>query len=94
MTLVELFANYFFHLAFKHNQSLLKFSDSVYTSLWNAMNVAITIVPLGRLDRHGMPLSVQVIVSPSNDNLAIQVAEELEQKFGGWVPPCTVQFSS
>lgn len=76
-------------LALKHNQTLLKTSHTIYTSLWNAMDVAITTVPLG-LDRHGMPYSIQVIVSPYNDNLSIQVAEALEKQFGGWVPPCPV----
>lgn len=85
--------NNIFFAALKHNETLLKFSDVAYTSLWNAMNVAITTVPLG-LDRHGMPFSVQIIVSPNNDNLSIQVAEELEKQFGGWVPPCPVQFTN
>ncbi|KAI2811730.1 Fatty-acid amide hydrolase 2 [Blomia tropicalis] len=80
-------------IAFKHNQSLLKSQDIVYTALWNALNVSVTVVPLG-LDRHGMPISVQIIASPNNDNLGIQIAEELEKQFGGWVPPCPVQFAN
>lgn len=72
---------------------MLKSQDIVYTALWNALNVSVTVVPLG-LDRHGMPISVQIIASPNNDNLGIQIAEELEKQFGGWVPPCPVQFAN
>ena len=56
------------------------------------MNVAITNVPMG-LDRYGMPFGVQVIAAPNNDNLTIQVAEQLERQFGGWIPPCSVKLN-
>lgn len=29
----------------------------------------------------------QVISAPNNDKYCLAVAEELEKKFGGWVPP-------
>lgn len=81
----------FLSLAVKHNQTLFKFNNiTAYYGLWNALNVAVTNVPLG-LDRHGMPYGVQVIASPNNDNLTIQVAEELDKAFGGWIPPCPVK---
>ena len=54
--------------------------------------MAITNVPMG-LDRHGMPFGVQVIAGPGNDNLTIQVTEELEKQFGGWIPPCAVKLA-
>ena len=75
----------------KHSESFSKsFASFAYTALWAAMGVAVTNVPMG-LDRHGVPFGVQVIAAPGNDNLPIQVAEELEKQFGGWIPPCPVE---
>lgn len=39
------------------------------------------------LDRHGLPIGVQVIANEDNDRLCLAVARELEKAFGGWVPP-------
>lgn len=77
--------------ACKHSESLSKFSNFAYTSLFSAMNVAVTNVPMG-LDRNGMPIGIQVISTHHNDNLTIQVAEALEDQFGGWTPPCKIKF--
>lgn len=74
----------------KHNQTILKFNNILYTCLFNLMNVAITVVPVG-LDRHGMPITVEVIAKANNDNLTLQVAEELDKHFGGWVAPCPLE---
>jgi fatty acid amide hydrolase 2 len=57
-----------------------------YQGVINALDFPATQVPLG-LDRHGLPLGVQVISKPGNDHVTIAVAEELERAFGGWVPP-------
>lgn len=76
--------------AMKHNESLSKFSSFQFTSLFSALNVAVTNVPMG-LDRKGMPIGIQIIATAKNDNLSIQVAEALEDHFGGWVPPCEIK---
>ena len=31
-----------------------------------------------------------IIAGPLNDNLTLQIAEEVERSFGGWVAPCPV----
>lgn len=77
--------------ACKHSESLSKFSNFAYTTLFSAMNVSVTNVPMG-LDKKGMPIGIQVISAPYNDNLTIQVAEALEEQFGGWTPPCKIKF--
>lgn len=77
-------------MAPKHSQAIFKSLDWIYTFLWNTMHVAITTVPMG-LDRNGMPFNLQIIASPGNDNLSIQVAEELEKQFGGWTSPSEIK---
>lgn len=79
----------FFFVAPKHNQVILKTYNLTYTAIWNVLNVAVTSVPMG-LDQKGLPISVQVIARAKNDNLTIQVAEALENEFGGWIPPCAI----
>jgi fatty acid amide hydrolase 2 len=58
----------------------------MYTAVFNVLELPVTQVPLG-LDRHGLPLGVQVVARHGNDHLGIAVARELESAFGGWVPP-------
>lgn len=75
--------------AVKHNETILKAFNVAYTAVWNCLFVAVTQVPLGLTDQ-GLPIGMQVIAGPYNDHLTIGVAEELEKKFGGWVPPSGV----
>lgn len=53
---------------------------------FNLAGVPVTQVPLG-LNRHGLPLGVQVAAGYGRDHVSIAVALELERVFGGWVPP-------
>lgn len=76
----------------KHNQTLLKVFDSIYTSVWSSLDLAMTTIPMG-IDRHGMPFAIQVITAPNNDKLSITVVEELSKHFDGWIPPCPVDAS-
>jgi fatty acid amide hydrolase 2 len=55
-------------------------------AMFNLAGVPVTEVPLG-LDRHGLPLGVQVAAAPKRDDISIAVALELERVFGGWRPP-------
>ena len=34
-----------------------------------------------------MPIGVTVVAGKFKDNVCCEVAQELEKKFGGWVPP-------
>lgn len=70
----------------RHHLPLLRPFDFVYTAIINVLGFPATQVPLG-LDARGLPLGVQVIAAHGNDHLTIAVARELEEAFGGWVPP-------
>ena len=75
----------------KHNGTLLKVINCAYTAIFNVFQATVTQVPLG-LSKEGLPVGLQIVAAPYNDHLTIAVAEELEQQFGGWVPPCTIEF--
>jgi fatty acid amide hydrolase 2 len=53
---------------------------------FNLSGLPVTQTPLG-LDRHGLPLGVQVVAGYGRDHVSIAVALELERVFGGWTPP-------
>lgn len=69
-----------------HNAPMLRPFDFAYSGLFNVLGFPVTQVPLG-LDRKGLPLGVQVVGIPGNDAVTIAVAQALERRFGGWVPP-------
>lgn len=70
----------------KHNWPMATPFDFAYCGIFNVLGFPVTQVPLG-LNRHGLPLGVQVVGIPGNDAVTIAVARALEQQFGGWVPP-------
>lgn len=70
----------------RHYEPLRRPFEFVYTALFNVMQMPATQVPLG-LNSDGLPLGVQVAAARGNDALTMAVALELEQAFGGWVPP-------
>lgn len=72
--------------AFQHDQFCLKTSGILYMMLFNIFGLPSTHVPLG-LNKHGMPIGIQVVAGINNDKLCLTVAEELELAFGGWTPP-------
>jgi len=73
-----------------HGTTLFKCGNCSYTTVFNILEVPVTEVPLGLGKDSGMPVGVQVASNPRNDRLTIAVANALEKKFGGWVPPFTV----
>lgn len=60
-----------------------------YSGLYNIMHFPATIMPILRRPS-GLPVSIQVVATKWNDHLAMAVARKLEETFGGWVPPETV----
>ncbi len=70
----------------KHYMPLMQPASWNYTSPFNAIDFPATSVPTG-LNADGLPLSVQVIARHGNDVLALQAAQLLQQRLGGWVPP-------
>lgn len=69
-----------------HYVPYLKPFNFSYWCLFNALKFPVSQVPMG-LDENGLPVGVQVVAAPYNDNLCIAVAMELEKAFGGWVQP-------
>ena len=49
----------------------------------NALGFPAVAVPLG-LSGDGLPLSVQIVARPGEDEIALDVAAVLEREFGGW----------
>ncbi|KAF4522937.1 hypothetical protein B566_EDAN012632 [Ephemera danica] len=72
--------------ALYHYAAFLRPYNYSYSAVINALNIPATQVPLG-LSKNGLPLGVQVVAAPFNDRLCLAVAEELERRCGGWVPP-------
>ncbi|XP_037955271.1 fatty-acid amide hydrolase 2-B-like [Teleopsis dalmanni] len=72
--------------AIHHNSSLLPLWAIDYTLIFNVCGLPATHVTMG-LNKDKLPVGFQVIASPFKDRLCIKIAEELEAKFGGWVPP-------
>lgn len=54
-----------------------------YTMMFNAIGFPAVTVPV-RWSRYGLPLAVQVVAAPGEDETALAVAAELERIFGGW----------
>lgn len=73
----------------KHFTTLLKIFNVSYTSVTTVLQAPITQCPLG-LSKEGLPFGVQIMARPYNDRLTIEVAQELEKAFGGWLSPCRV----
>uniref|UniRef100_A0AC34FKX3 Amidase domain-containing protein n=1 Tax=Panagrolaimus sp. ES5 TaxID=591445 RepID=A0AC34FKX3_9BILA len=69
-----------------HNHLLLAFWNKMYTGIWNVLRLPAIVCPLG-LNENGLPLSVQLIAAPDNDQLLIEAANDLEDGFGGWQSP-------
>lgn len=69
-----------------HNQSVLTPFDFVYSAVFNMMQLPATHCPLG-LGKCGLPIGVQLVAGPCNDNLTLTLAEELETAYEGWVCP-------
>lgn len=53
----------------------------------NIFGLPAVHVPLGLHKKLRVPIGVQVIAGPTRDHLCLGVAEQMEMKFGGWVPP-------
>lgn len=73
-------------VAFKHGQGLLHPFDWAYTGIINALNLPATAVPMG-LNKEGLPLGLQVIGRSWEDDITINAALNLEEAFGGHIPP-------
>lgn len=72
--------------AIYHTESFYRLYDFAYSALFNVLELPATSIPMG-LDSQGLPVGIQVAANHHNDRLCFAVARELENAFGGWVPP-------
>ncbi len=69
-----------------HKRPLYSPFNTTYMMMANVMELPSTQVPLG-LNHRGLPLGLQIIGNQGYDHLTIAAAMELEEAFGGWIPP-------
>ncbi|XP_055593207.1 fatty-acid amide hydrolase 2 [Uranotaenia lowii] len=74
------------HCAPYHYSAFVNVYNFSYWCLWNVLHVPATQVPLG-LNSDGLPLGIQVIAGRNRDRHCLAVAEEIERKFNGHIPP-------
>lgn len=70
----------------RHLHPLYKPAHFAYTGIFNVLEFPVTQVPMG-LGEAGLPLGVQVVAGHGQDHVCLAVARQLEDLFGGWVPP-------
>ncbi|KAI1728973.1 amidase domain-containing protein [Ditylenchus destructor] len=70
-----------------NNQALFTPFNFIYNGLWNALALPVIAVPLGLSARDNLPVGVQIVAAPDQERLLIAAAQDLEEGFGGWVPP-------
>lgn len=57
--------------------------DFGHTAIFNVLQYAVTVVPVG-FDSRGLPVTVQVIARQGHDHLTIAAAAAIERALGGW----------
>lgn len=70
----------------KHYEIYHKLLDTTYMMVFNTLGFPVTQVKTGH-DKNNLPIGIQVVAAPSNDHLSLAVAREIQNVFGGWVPP-------
>lgn len=69
-----------------HYDYITHLIDTTYLSMFNSLGLPVTNVPVG-IATNGLPIGIQIVASPECDHLLFSVAKELEEAFGGWIPP-------
>ncbi|KRT83731.1 amidase, partial [Oryctes borbonicus] len=72
--------------AFRHNGFIKGILGTRFAGMFNLFGCPCTCVPIG-LTKNGLPLGIQVVGAPNQDNLTLEVAKELGKYFGGWEAP-------
>lgn len=70
----------------RHGFAWSLIGSPAYTSISNCLGMPSVVVPI-KLSKEKLPLAVQVIARPGEDEVALAVAARLEVEFGGWQPP-------
>ena len=82
--------------AFKHDthrvmvgeQSLSAFRAFSYSQTFNTFDLPSVTIPVGR-SNEGLPIGVQVIGRPFEEEIVLEAARLIEEALGGWQPPPT-----
>ncbi|GAB6020326.1 hypothetical protein CHUAL_003040 [Chamberlinius hualienensis] len=77
--------------ALYHSQMIVQPLNFTYTCVFNVLGFPATHCPMG-LNSLGLPIGFQIVSNMYNDRLNFAVAKEFERAYGGWVPPCPVQY--
>ena len=72
-------------MATRHRSPMLTPFNSGYTGIINVMELPATQVPMGL--HGGLPTGFQIVGTPGGDHRTVGLALQLEERFGGWVPP-------
>jgi Asp-tRNA(Asn)/Glu-tRNA(Gln) amidotransferase A subunit family amidase len=80
--------------AFRHGErswnidgQTVKYLDAwSYTEWFNLLGTPAVVVPVGR-SKEGLPIGVQVVARPWQEELVLAVAAELEAQRGAWQAP-------
>jgi Asp-tRNA(Asn)/Glu-tRNA(Gln) amidotransferase A subunit family amidase len=80
--------------AFKHGERSWKIDSQTvqyldawsYTEWFNLLGMPAAVVPVGR-SSEGLPIGVQIITRPWEEELALAIAAAIEEECGGWQRP-------
>ena len=67
-------------------QSLSTFRAFSYSQAFNVFDLPVAVVPAGR-SVDGLPIGVQIIGRPFEEETVLAAAEIIEEALGGWKPP-------
>jgi len=71
----------------KHKTTILRGFDATYVAIMNSMEIPATHCTVGLTKEEGLPIGFSVAAAPGRDRISIAFAQEIERRFGGWVPP-------
>jgi Asp-tRNA(Asn)/Glu-tRNA(Gln) amidotransferase A subunit family amidase len=80
--------------AFKHGERSWKIEEKIvqyldawsYTEWFNLLGTPAAVLPVGK-SAEGLPIGVQIVARPWEEELVLAVAAELEAQCGGWHKP-------
>ncbi len=72
----------------RHYRAMVPPWGFVRSAIYNALRLPSTEIPMGLAQ--GLPTGVQVVAAAGQDALGLAVAQYLEQRQGGWIPPWKV----
>jgi fatty acid amide hydrolase 2 len=55
-----------------------------YTVMFNSLGFPTVVLPIHYNGKNGLPMAVQIVARPGEDEVALAVAAELERVYGGW----------